>query len=33
MLHVKLDLKVQFSQLFTTHILGPIMLPAESEMV
>lgn len=33
MRHVKLDLNVQFSQLFTTHILGLIMLPAENELV
>lgn len=33
MLHIKLDLNVQFSQLFTAHISDLTMLPAESEMV
>lgn len=33
MLHIKLDLNMQFAWLFTTHISGLIMLPAESEMV
>lgn len=32
MLHIKLDLNVQFAQLFTTLISDLTTLPAESEM-